>query len=286
MDDRRVIGESGEARQGGAEADLLASVGGPARPESARPESEKPAEFRPDRVAANLASRPLPSGPILPLAPLTVKDPWLARLAIVILILGLIGAGLLGWQMTLMKSQIDNMQTAIGQSQKSIDSTARLADAATQANEIANQVLAATNRPWIGIDTVDAAAPQPNQPLTLEVRVRNSGRSPSVDLQGLFLVYISPIDSPPALLSEPCTTCVRSVLLPNGVTTYKLSVRDAVMTPDEVGRIRDGKDTMWIVGRLDYRDAEGESHATKSCLFYRTTGIASFSACNEGNFAN
>jgi hypothetical protein len=277
-----MVGENGEPRSGGAEADLLASVAA-----RARPDPDRMNEFRPDALAANLASRPLGSpAPVLPLSPLTVRDPWLARLTLVLLVLGLIGAALLGWQMMLVKSQVDTMQAAVAQGQKSIEATARLADAATQSNEIANQVLAAGNRPWIGVDTVEAAAPQPNQPLTLEVRVRNSGRSPSVDLQGLFLVYISPIDSPPALLSEPCTTCVRSVLLPNGITTYKLAVRDTVMTPDEVARIREGKDTMWIVGRLDYRDGEGEAHSTKSCLFYRTTGIASFSACNDGNFAN
>ena len=116
--------------------------------------------------------------------------------------------------------------------------------------------------------------------------MRNSGHTPSVDVQGLFLVYISPINSPPALLTDQCASCLRSVLLPNGMVSYKLSVRDSVMTPDEVQRIKDGKDTMWIVGRLDYHDGEGELHTTKSCLYYRTSGIAAFTACNDGNTAS
>ncbi len=93
--------------------------------------------------------------------------------------------------------------------------------------------------------------------------MRNSGRTPSTDVQGLFLVYISPLDNPPALLADQCASCVRSVVLPNGVVSYKLSVRDNVMTADEVQRIKDGKDTMWIVGRLDYHDGEGEAHTTR-----------------------
>ena len=217
---------------------------------------------------------------------LTLRSPWLTGLTLVIAILGVAGAALLGWQLYLLQGQMKALQTSITQSGQVADAASRLSDAATQANEIANQALATTTRPWIGVDTVEVGPIQPSQPLNIEVRVRNSGRTPSTDVQGLFLVYISPIDNPPALLTDPCTSCVRSVLLPNGVVSYRLSVRDSVMTPDGVQRIKDGKDTMWIVGRLDYHDGEGEFHTTKSCLFYRSTGIASFTACGDGNSAN
>ena len=217
---------------------------------------------------------------------LTLRSPWLIGLTFVIAIVGVAGAALLGWQLFLLQGQMKALQTSVSQSGQVADAASRLSDAATQANEIANQALATTTRPWIGVDTVEVGPIQPSQPLNIEVRVRNSGRTPSTDVQGLFLVYISPIDNPPALLTDPCTSCVRSVLLPNGVVSYRLSVRESVMTPDGVQRIKDGKDTMWIVGRLDYHDGEGEFHTTKSCLFYRSTGIASFTACGEGNSAN
>jgi xanthosine utilization system XapX-like protein len=216
----------------------------------------------------------------------TVRNPGPPILGILVLILGLIGAALLAWQLRLLQGQMTDLHAAIAQNGKIADAAGRLSDAATQANEIANQALVGSTRPWVGVDAVEAGSIQASQTLNIEVRVRNSGRTPSTDVQGLFLVYISPINNPPALLADQCANCVRSVVLPNGVVSYKLSVRDSVMSVDEVQRIKDGKDTMWIVGRLDYHDGEGEAHTTRSCLYYRATGIASFTACGDGNSAN
>jgi hypothetical protein len=265
------------------------------------PRESEPPRFVPPRAPPRPVAQPIPPPPIQPSPPpaaqpapplpaaaqrMALRSPWLTSLTLVVALLGAVGAALLGWQLYLLQEHMAALQASISQSGQVADAATRLSDAATQANEIANQALATTARPWIGVDTVEAGSIQPNQPLSIEVRVRNSGRTPSTDVQGLFLVYISPIDNPPALLSDQCSSCVRSVVLPNGNVTYKLSVKDSVMTPDEVQRIKDGKDTMWIVGRLDYHDGEGESHTSKSCLSYRTSGIASFTACNDGNSAN
>jgi hypothetical protein len=239
----------------------------------------------PRTVLPPLPAPPLGSPPPHPQT-LTVRTPWLGTFTVLVAVLGLIGAALLGWQLYLLKGQMDGLRAAVAQSGKVADAASRLSDTATQANEIANQALAGSTRPWIGVDTVEAGGIQAGQPLAIEVRVRNSGRTPSTDVQGLFLVYISPIDSPPALLTDQCSSCVRSVMLPNGTVSYKLSVRDNVMTADEVRRIKEGKDTMWIVGRLDYHDGEGEMRTTRSCLYYRTSGIASFTACSDGNSAD
>jgi hypothetical protein len=217
---------------------------------------------------------------------LTVRNPGLRPLIAVIVILGLIGAGLMAWQLNVLQSQMADLHTAIAQNEKIADATSRLSDAATQSNEIATQSMTSATRPWVGVEAVEASTIQANQSLTMEVRVRNSGRTPSTDVQGLFLVYISPLDNPPALLADQCPSCVRSVVLPNGVVSYKLSVRGSVMSADQVQRIKDGKDTMWIVGRLDYHDGEGEAHTTRSCLYYRTSGIPAFTACADGNSAN
>lgn len=217
---------------------------------------------------------------------ITVRNPGLRPLIAVIVILGLIGAGLMAWQLNVLQSQMADLHTAIAQNEKIADATSRLSDAATQSNELATQSMTGATRPWVGVEAVEASTIQANQPLTMEVRVRNSGRTPSTDVQGLFLVYISPLDNPPALLADQCPSCVRSVVLPNGVVSYKLSVRGSVMTADQVQRIKDGKDTMWIVGRLDYHDGEGEAHTTRSCLYYRTSGIPAFTACADGNSAN
>jgi xanthosine utilization system XapX-like protein len=232
-------------------------------------------------IAADLAPR-------LELPPqvITVRSPGLTIVAVLIVLLGLIGGALLAWQLKLLQGEMRDLRATIAQNAKVADAAGRLSDAATQANEIANQSLANATRAWIGVDTVEAGTIQAGQSLTIEVRVRNSGRTPSTDMQGLFLVYISPIDNPPALLTKQCDSCVRSIMLPNGVVSYKLSVRDNVMTAGEVERIRDGKDTMWIVGRLDYRDGEGELHSTRSCLYYRTGGQPSFTACSDGNSAS
>ncbi len=216
----------------------------------------------------------------------TVRTPGLSLLTILVLILAIVGGGLLAWQLNLLQAQMDDLRAAVAQNGKIADAAGRLSDAATQANEIAGQSLASSTRPWVGVEALEAGTIQAGQTLNIEVRVRNSGRTPSTDVQGLFLVYISPLDNPPALLADQCTSCVKSVVLPNGVVSYKLSVRDSVMTADEVQRIKDGKDTMWIVGRLDYHDGEGEAHTTRSCLYYRSSGIASFTACSDGNSAN
>jgi hypothetical protein len=229
-------------------------------------------------IAADLAPPPEPQA-------IVVRTPGLTLLTVLIVLLGLIGGGLLAWQLILLQGQMRELHATVAQNGKVADAAGRLSDAAIQANEIANQSLSNATRPWVGVDTVEAGPIQAGQALTIEVRVRNSGRTASTDVQGLFLVYISPIDNPPALLTKECDNCVRSVVLPNGTASYKLSVRDTVMTPGEVQRIRDGKDTMWIVGRLDYRDGEGERHTTKSCLYYRNSGSPSFTACSDGNSA-
>lgn len=217
---------------------------------------------------------------------ITVRNPGLRPLIAVIVILGLIGAGLMAWQLNVLQTQMADLHIAIAQNAKIAEATSRLSDAATQSNELATQSMTGATRPWVGVEAVEASPIQANEPLTMEVRVRNSGRTPSTDVQGLFLVYISPLDNPPALLADQCPSCVRSVVLPNGVVSYKLSVRGSVMTADQVQRIKDGKDTMWIVGRLDYHDGEGEAHTTRSCLYYRTSGIPAFTACADGNSAN
>jgi hypothetical protein len=216
----------------------------------------------------------------------TVRNPGLSLLAVLLLILAIVGGGLIVWQLNLLQGQMADLRSAIAQNGKIADAVSRLSDAATQANEISGQSLAASTRPWVGVDAIEASGIEAGQPLNIEVRVRNSGRTPSTDVQGLFLVYISPLDNPPALLADQCASCVRSVVLPDGVVSYKLSVRGKVMTADEVQRIKDGKDTMWIVGRLDYHDSEGETHTTRSCLYYRGGGVSSFTACSDGNSAN
>jgi hypothetical protein len=227
-----------------------------------------------------------PVEPVAPPPPIIVRQPWVIMLMIVIAILGLAGAILLGWQLRLLQAEMGRLAFTSAQSNRMAEAVSRLSDAATQANEIANQALFTATRPWIGVDVVEASPIAAGQPLNIEVRVRNSGGTPSTDMQGLFLVYISSIDNQPADLADGCQSCVRSVVLPNGVMTYRLAVRDTVMTADEVQRLKNGKDTMWIVGRLDYHDDEGELHTTKSCLHYRASGIAAFTACNDGNSAS
>jgi hypothetical protein len=256
---------------------------------------EPPRESRPpaqpaDTPAAQFA--PVTPPPAPPQT-VVVRQPVVLALVIVGAILGLVGAGLLGWQLYLLQGQIhllqgqmDHLTTTVAQSGRVADAVSRLSDAATQANEIADQALVNATRPWIGVDTVQSGPITANEPLNVTVRVRNSGRTPSIDMQGLFLVYISPINSPPAELTDPCASCVRSVVLPNGIVSYKLAVRASVMTPDEVQRIKGGKDTMWIVGRLDYHDGEGELHTTNSCLYYRASAIAGFTSCDDGNSAD
>jgi hypothetical protein len=247
---------------------------------------EASAAREPPRQPPPVAPQPAPQAAAAAPQAVAVRTPGLSLLTILVLILGIVGAGLLAWQLTLLQGQMNDVRAAIAQNGKIADAASRLSDAATQASEIANQSLAGATRPWVGVDAVEAAEIRAGQPLTIEVRVRNSGRTPSTDVQGLFLVYISPIDNPPALLADQCASCVRSVVLPNGVVSYKLSVRENVMSADEVQRIKDGKDTMWIVGRLDYHDGEGEAHTTRSCLYYRGTGIPAFTACSDGNSAN
>jgi len=240
---------------------------------------------RADEATPSPPIEPKPSPTAIPQTTAGGK-PRFNGLAIVLALLGIFGVLLIAWQLAVLQSQVASLRGIVAENPHSMETMARLADAATQGNEIATQALAAASRPWVGVDTVEAGPVVANQSLNIEVLVRNSGRTPSTDVQGLFLVYISAIDNPPQLLNETCASCVRGVVLPNGIVSYKLVVRDSITAPDEVQRIKDGKDTIWIVGRLDYHDADGDMHTTKSCLFYRGGGTAGFSACNDGNFAS
>jgi hypothetical protein len=232
--------------------------------------------------AGRFAPSPIPPVP----QTLVVRQTGLRLIVAVMLILGLAGAGLLGWQLYLLRGELAQVRMLTARIDRISAAVSGLSDAATQANEIANQALVNSSRPWIGVDTVETGPVMAGQPLDIEVRVRNSGRTPSTDMQGLFLVYILPVSRPPSLLRHPCRSCLRSVVLPNGIVTYKLSVRSTVMTADEAQRIKAGTDTMWIVGRLDYNDGDGEPHTTQSCLYYRASAAAGFTTCDEGNSAD
>ncbi|MGH6988370.1 MAG: hypothetical protein ACREE3_00615 [Stellaceae bacterium] len=308
-----MAAEPAEAPDDGAMPDLSPHDRSP-EPAGPPPEHDKSRDEAESTPAARFAPPPLP--PVPPTV--IVRQTALSFIVAAIVILGLIGAGLLAWQLYLIRGEMAQL-AALGTRPRTIvhtssnpvpetipglaqlgpqlsrltaettrvaNSVGQLGDAATQANELAGQALVTGTRPWIGVDTVAASPIVAGQPLTIEVRVRNSGRTPSTDVEGLFLVYISPAGKPPTALDHRCKSCKRSVVLPNGVVTYRLSVRDSVMTPDEVQRIESGKDAMWIIGRLDYHDGEGDPHTTQSCLYYRATGAGSFSACNDGNAAD
>ena len=135
------------------------------------------------------------------------------------------------------------------------------------------------------IETVTATPLVANQPFTLKAVIRNSGRSPALNVRAFVYTAVRAVkDTPDPHIAE-CNSCAQTVILPNAVFNYDLSVGIDVLTQEKVDHIKSGSEVILLLGRIDYSDAVAVEHATTVCMTYVPKPV-SFSTRAHGNEVN
>lgn len=159
------------------------------------------------------------------------------------------------------------------------NSQAASSEGTVQSSDLA---VAGANRPWLAAESISVGPLQPNSNLLIKASIHNSGRSPALSAGAVFYtttLLARDINIPE--ISE-CVACARTVLPPNGSTSYDLVVDAEVLTREKVTKIKSGDETILLLGRIDYLDASNSHHTTTVCMAYAPS-LAKFSACTQGN---
>ena len=266
--------------------------------------SEQRAEPDRNNVAAD---RRYSSDEILLLYRIRRSTGWMAFFTMVIAIGIGAGAYLFWQQLTVVQDQLDQMEDLSDHVQKtlasfekqaaasekatqdfsdlirqSIEATNRQADAAQKAAEIATNGQIALDRPWVGIESIAADAPAPNQTFALKAVIRNSGRSPALNVRAILYAAAPAVKDISVSNIAVCDSCRQPVILPYGSVSYDVAINGNILTKEKIEHVNDGTDAIIVFGRIDYTDSADRAHTTTSCLRY-TPKRMTFSACDQGN---
>lgn len=172
-------------------------------------------------------------------------------------------------------SQVDAM--------KSIAEASKIqANAIKKSNEIANNILEVTNRPYVNITQVDIVSLGVNQPFEIRPIYSNSGKTPArnLRLQGGW----KPNDSFDIMKNSAVSTGGTQTVLPYEGKGYMYiePIPAQVMTKEIVAGLSNGSIKASVVGRIDYLDAFNKHHVTAFCQYFDYT-IKKFIDCASGN---
>lgn len=222
----------------------------------------------------------------------TSRATWcVAAFTIVIAGVGVLQWKVLSHELDVMRGQLDQMKSSGVQADKSIEAVNRMANETHIANDIATKALVAANRPWVGISRVESGPFKAGQELKINIVVKNSGRSPGLDVKGCFTTSskISPEQSESSirkLLSgrKGCKEPSQGVILPNAEFAYTDTVTAESATQEEISAINNGIRIVVVVGALDYTDSFGNAHKTLFCGMYIPKSSV-YASCPAGNGA-
>jgi flagellar hook-basal body complex protein FliE len=228
---------------------------------------------------------------------------WIAFFSLVIAV-GLAAAAYFLWQqLGAVQDELDQMgdqsvqiqkQAAISEKaiedfselvRQSIEAINKQAIASQQAANAATKELVERNRPWVGIESVAAPSLAANQNFSLKVVIRNSGNSPALNVRAMLYTAVPATKEITIPEIAECENCLQPVILPHGVLNYNVAVNGDLLTTEKTNRIKDGTDTILLLGRIDYADAATTTHTTTVCMSY-VPKSALFGACSRGNDLN
>jgi hypothetical protein len=124
-------------------------------------------------------------------------------------------------------------------------------------------VMLADQRPWLGVGFVGYPPDQPYQ-----LQFINGGKSPAFDVAISAQVWPGDEAAPPRLPTSRCTLdCkVDNLEMLPGVPFQMILLRQFGATGPNGPTFLDAAG--WIVGRADYKDAQGRPHKTGVCLYH------------------
>jgi hypothetical protein len=196
------------------------------------------------------------------------------------------GAGAAAWlfwnQLSVMQDQLDTLQDLSDKVQKSFDSSRDQSEALRTAIQAIPSRRGGDERAWVGIDSLSIGPLRSSEPLSVAATIRNSGRSPALDVVISLNSKIMPNNGEGPAQRPQCTDCPRLVLLPNAARNITADTSEGRLTAASLDRITSGLDNITLSGRIDYRDADGGAHKTLACFIYQPR-ISAFSACPTGN---
>lgn len=230
---------------------------------------------------------------------------WIAILTAVIA-----GVGFLQWrvlrehgeamqgQLEAMRGQLAEMKSTGKQTDALIEATSRqaeaaikqanaakiTAEAAAQSNEIANSALLETNRPLVALSRIDVVgAVGINQALNVTAIIRNSGRSPALDVRGQFGMGKTTSKFLGRLALKESKAGGQSFLQQGAEMSWPLGpIPSEIMNKELVESIENGTAIIVLYGRVDYSDSFKRHRITKICWYFDRI-LHQFSTCPIGN---
>jgi len=176
----------------------------------------------------------------------------------VIAITGILGALIFNNQLSVMQGQLDEMREQ--------------------------------RRPWINC-TVDITPLQVGAQVQARVQYTNVGQSPAFKVRNMVMATgvergnpdPAPMVSFPADQIDKITSS--GLLLPGSpMFAWPKLVNGAKITQTDLDTIKNGGVVLWLVGRIEYVDGEGQPHFTMFSGFYDPS-IGAFTYSIEGNDA-
>lgn len=154
---------------------------------------------------------------------------------------------------------------------KAIKAIEDMAAATATANELTENAMLKTDRPWVGAESVGwiiptdliSPHPQPSEVSKIEAHIINWGKSPAFKLRAEFKGSIrAATDAHPEPPTTPLSETPSGVAFPNFKTRYGPFYGWPDLTAEKLAEINSNASFMWIVGRIDYIDRDDNPHFT------------------------
>ncbi|MFZ0274435.1 MAG: hypothetical protein WB524_15125 [Acidobacteriaceae bacterium] len=187
--------------------------------------------------------------------------------------------------------QWNEMHDSGKQTDRIIDADNRMVTALENSNITAQSAFAANitqteiaQRAWVYAVALADGPVQAGKAIDIRVQVKNSGRTPAIDVRtvtGRTVVEASEV--PDLSLSPPAYK--RSQFVTDGnINPDSMNFSDFVLpvTVEDVDRINTMKVRVYVHGRIEYRDVFGAPHWNTFCFFFLPGGaFAIYSKYNE-----
>jgi hypothetical protein len=133
--------------------------------------------------------------------------------------------------------------------------------ATTTAHDDANRALIASNRPWLGFHSIKMDPPKAGAPVVVRVSVEDFGHSPAFGIRSITRVlFRRTSEGQPPSPSHKELPAHSYVMFPAVASAETALTNGRSLTEAEADDIAQGRMTVWIVSRVEYRDIEGNQY--------------------------
>jgi hypothetical protein len=145
-----------------------------------------------------------------------------------------------------------------------------------------------TDRAWVS-PIAFAGEPKVNQPFTVYVRYKNTGKTIAKDVSVVFFAYGVRKDTKPdfGIVENESPTGGSVFFLEPGAerASYHTHNNGKPLTRDDVMQVDSGNIVIYVFGKIYYRDVSDCSHWTKFCVFY-VPSLKQYSNYGEYNYTD